>query len=194
MMQALAAGVRLFQYRDKHGSRKSIWKTALLLAKIARRTGALLIVNDYADIALAVDADGVHLGQDDLPVEEARKIIGREKLIGISTHNTEQARDAEQSGADYIGFGPIYPTATKDAGAAQGLENLRTIRQTVSIPIIAIGGINESNAGDIVRAGADGVAVISAILTADDMKQKALDMVLIVSKARSQHQEIGGAR
>ena len=153
-----------------------------------------MIVNDYADIALAVDADGVHLGQEDLPVEEARKIIGRDKLIGISTHNREQARDAEQAGADYIGFGPIYPTATKDAGTVQGLENLRTIRQTVSIPIIAIGGINQSNAGDVIQAGADGVAVISAILSADDMQQKALDMVLIVSKARSQYQELGGAR
>jgi len=192
MTQALEAGVRFFQYRDKHGTRKSIWKTTFLLAKLARQTGALLIINDYADIALAVDADGVHLGQDDLPVHEARGIVGKDKLIGISAHSREQAEDAARAGADYIGFGPLYPTATKNAGAVQGLENLRIIRQSVSIPIIAIGGIDRSNAGDVVRTGADGIAVISAILSADDVQRAARDLVSTVSEARSQRRGRGG--
>ncbi len=119
------------------------------------------IVNDHADIAAAVDADGVHLGQDDLPIEFARKLLGKDKLIGISTHSLEQARAAEAAGADYIGFGPIFTTSTKDAGQTQGIQNLTIIKNSVAIPVIAIGGINQANVQVIAQAGADGVAVIS---------------------------------
>lgn len=150
------------------------------LAEISAQAGALFIVNDHCDIAEAAGADGVHLGQDDLPIEEARKVVGRGKIIGISTHSRDQALAAEKAGADYIGFGPIFPTATKDAGSARQVEAIEIIRQTVSIPIIAIGGIHHGNVRDVIKAGADGVAVISAILSAPDLKQAAAEMVRLV--------------
>lgn len=190
MLQALSAGVRFFQYRNKSGSRRLIWETALLLAQVARKAEALFIVNDHADIAMAVDADGVHLGQDDLPIEAARKIIGKEKVIGISTHSREQAQDAERAGADYIGFGPIFSTETKAAGAVQGIEHLKIIRQAVSIPIIAIGGINHANAADVISSGANGIAVISAILSAHDIRQTATEMIRILEKTGSDNPEV----
>ncbi len=190
MLQALSAGVRFFQYRNKSGPRRLIWKTALLLAQVARKAEALFIVNDHADIAMAVDADGVHLGQDDLPIEAARKIIGKGKVIGISTHSREQAEDAERAGADYLGYGPIFYTATKAAGAVQGIEQLKIIRQAVSIPIIAIGGINHANAADVVSSGANGVAVISSILSAHDIRQAATEMIRILAKAGSGNPEV----
>jgi thiamine-phosphate diphosphorylase len=183
MSRTCLAGVRFFQYRNKKGSRKSVFETSGQLAKIAREAGATFIVNDHVDIALAVDADGVHLGQDDLPIEQARKVLGPGKLIGISTHSPEQARDAERRGADYIGFGPIFSTSTKDAGTAQGLTNLRVIRQTVTIPIIAIGGIKNDTVKDVIRAGADGVAIISAILSADDIVAAASEIIKNISEA-----------
>jgi len=168
MSRTRLAGVRLFQFRDKAGSRKSVYETSLRLAKIARDTNATFIINDHTDIALAVDADGVHLGQDDLPIEQARKFLGPTKLIGISTHSVRQAQEAERQGADYIGFGPIFPTATKDVGTIQGITGLANIRRSVTIPIMAIGGIKQESVADVIRVGADCVAIIGAILTAED--------------------------
>ncbi len=181
MSRARIAGVRLFQYRNKTGSRKSLYDTSLRLAKLARESEATFIVNDHADIALAVDADGVHLGQDDLPLEQARKLLGPLKLIGISTHSLEQAREAERRGADYIGFGPIFSTTTKDAETIQGIAGLAGIRNAVTIPIIAIGGIKQENVADVIRAGADGVAVISAILSAEDPAEAAAAMIKAIA-------------
>ncbi len=183
MISALAAGVRFFQYRYKNGSRRAIYETALQLASRARQSGALFIVNDYADIAAAAEADGVHLGQDDLSLEHARKLLGSKKLIGISTHSREEALAAQAGGADYIGFGSIFPTATKDTTVLQGCARLSEIKQAVSIPIVAIGGINHGNVGDVIMAGADGVAVISAILNAPDIKQAAEAMMTLIRKA-----------
>ena len=142
-----------------------------------RLSSAAFIVNDHPDIAMAVEADGVHLGQDDLPVEEARKLMGGSRIIGVSTHSVEQARAAQSAGADYIGFGPIFTTKTKDAGARQGIEGLRQVRKAVTLPVIAIGGINGGNLDEVLRAGADGVAVISAILAAPDLHKAARGMV-----------------
>jgi thiamine-phosphate pyrophosphorylase len=184
MQQALDAGVKFFQYRNKDGARRSIYETALVLAQIARRAQARFIVNDHADIAAAVDADGVHLGQDDLPIEFARKLLGRDKLIGISTHSLEQAVAAEASGADYIGFGPIFPTTTKDAGQTQGIRNLSIIKQAVTFPVMAIGGINDTNIQDVIRSGADGVVVISAILSAGNITTAAENMLRSISDVR----------
>jgi thiamine-phosphate pyrophosphorylase len=182
MSLAIASGATFFQYRYKTGSRKAILEISLRLANIARDAGATFIVNDHADIARAVDADGVHLGQDDLPLLQARKVLGPAKLVGISTHGPEQAREAERLGADYIGFGPIFSTTTKDAGSVQGLANLTVIRQTVAIPIIAIGGITHDTVKDVIRAGADGVAIISAILSANDLVAATSDMVKKISE------------
>jgi len=181
MALAQGSGVRFFQYRSKTGSRREIYETCLTLAQMAREAGSLFIVNDHADIAAAVGADGVHLGQDDLPLADARKVLGAGAIIGISTHNREQAIAAEQGGADYIGFGPVFPTSTKDAGRIQGVEAVRLIRDAVQIPLVCIGGINQNNVLDVISAGADAVAVISGILSAPDLAQAAEDIVKLIS-------------
>ena len=184
MEQALAAGVNCFQYRNKSASRRTVYETAAVLARIAREAGALFIVNDHADIAVAVDADGVHLGQDDLPIECARTLLGSTKVIGISTHSISQARAAEAAGADYIGFGPVFRTSSKDAGPTQGTRNLAAVAQAVALPVIAIGGINEANVQFVIEAGAVGAAVISVVLTSPDIRQTAERMVRTIRDIR----------
>ena len=163
----LSSGVRCIQYREKDKSRRDIYREASILRKLTTEFGAIFVVNDYADIALAVNADGVHLGQDDLPLKEARKILGKEKIIGISTHSIEQAIEAEQGGASYIGFGPIFHTKTKDAGEPKGIEMLKEVKRHIKIPVIAIGGINIENLRSVIDSGADAVAVSSAIIQGD---------------------------
>jgi len=165
--RALQAGVKWVQYRDKERSRREMYEESIRLMGIAKKFNATLIVNDHPDIALAADADGVHLGQDDLPVKEARKIMGKNRIIGISTHTVEQARNAGRDGADYIGFGPVFHTTTKDAGRPMGIEMLREIKRQVQIPVIAIGGINAENIRPVLETGVDAVAVSSAILRGD---------------------------
>ncbi len=186
LSRALSAGVRNFQYRNKNASRKEIYDTALRLVRLAHENEALFIVNGRADIAVAVGADGVHLGQDDLPIEYARKLLGPEKLIGISTHSLKQAKDAQAADADYIGFGPLFATTTKEAGQAQGIAALTAIKQAVSIPVIAIGGITQATIREVIRAGADGVAVISAVLSSDDIKSAAREMIRNIQAAGDQ--------
>lgn len=167
----LTGGARILQLRGKGLSSGELLKEAREISTLTKKAGALFIVNDRADIALLSNADGVHLGQDDMPIAEARKILGREKLIGISTHNIEQALKAEQEGADYIGFGPIFETKTKeDAEEAKGLQALREIKINVKIPVAAIGGINLENLKEVMDTGADGAAVISAIVKTDDIE------------------------
>jgi thiamine-phosphate pyrophosphorylase len=162
----LKAGITFLQYRRKEGTRREIYEEALKFRKLTRHFNATLIINDYADIALAVDADGVHLGQEDLPLKEARRIMGK-RIVGISTHNLSEANEAERSGADYIGFGPLFQTATKDAGTPRGIEELKLIRQHVGIPVVAIGGIRPDNIASVMHAGADAVAVASALCKGD---------------------------
>ena len=174
---ALEAGVRLIQYRNKGGSRNEIYKASCELACLVRKARGIFIVNDHADIAKAVDADGVHVGQDDLPIEYGRKIIGKDKLIGVSTHTLEQARTAEAAGADYIGFGPLFPTSTKDAGPPRGTEKLRMVRKAIKLPVLAIGGITLDTLAEAMGAGADGVAVISAVLSVPDPWAAAQKMI-----------------
>lgn len=169
---ALDAGVRFIQYREKDLSRRELYFQAEVLRKITEDSNATYIVNDHCDIALAVGADGVHIGQDDLPLEYAKRIMGN-KLIGISTHGLEEAQKASRGGADYIGFGPIYHTTTKDAGAPKGKEMLNEIRKHIQVPIVAIGGIGLGNLRDIFDAGANAVAVASAILRSDNVSQEA---------------------
>ena len=163
---ALRAGITFVQYRQKEGTKREIDEEAAKLRQLTRHFNATLIINDYADIALAVDADGVHLGQDDLPLAEARKIMGG-KIIGISTHDLRQAKDASEGKAYYIGFGPVFETRTKEAGKPRGLDNLRLIKQNVGVPVIAIGGINIDNIGSVFQAGADAAAIASAICRGD---------------------------
>jgi thiamine-phosphate pyrophosphorylase len=144
--------------------------------------GCRLIINDRVDIALACGADGVHLGQEDMPLHAARKLMG-EKIIGISTHDVAQAKEAEHGGADYIGFGPMFGTTTKKTGyAVRGPDMLRQVRGAVKIPIVAIGGITENNVIQVWQAGADSAAIISDILGADDIAGK-VTRILRLSQA-----------
>ncbi|MDO9289814.1 MAG: thiamine phosphate synthase [Thermodesulfovibrionales bacterium] len=160
----LRAGIKWIQYREKNKPRRDIYNEAVLLRKLTAEFKASFIVNDHADIALAVNADGVHLGQEDLPLKEARKILGKTKIIGISTHSIEQAIEAEAGGADYVGFGPVFHTKTKDAGKPKGIQMLKEVKRHVNIPVIAIGGITSENLQSVLDSGADAVAVASAIL------------------------------
>ena len=173
LRQLLTGGAKIIQLRAKELSSGEFFALAKEARQLTRDAGALFIVNDRADIALASAADGLHLGQDDLPLAAARKISGREKIIGISTHNLAQATEAEKLGADYIGFGPIFGSTTKDTGyTARGLDMLREIRQAVKLPIVAIGGINEQNIAEVWKSGADAAAIISDILTAENVTEK----------------------
>ncbi len=178
----LEAGIRWVQYREKNKTKREMFFDALKLREITRSFGACFIVNDYADIALAVDADGVHLGQDDLPIKEARRIMGS-RIIGISTRNVQEAVEAERDGADYIGFGSIFLTTTKEDTVLQGLDALRRIRQSVKIPVVAIGGINTDNVKAVFDAGCDGVAVSSWLLRGD-IKENARRFLSIIEEVQ----------
>ena len=175
---SVQAGAGIFQYRNKLAPMKAAYVEALELRKLAHRLGVLFIVNDRCDLALAVDAEGVHLGQGDLPIELARTVMGPDKLIGLSTHNPEQVETAERLKPDYIGFGPIFqPGSKQDHDPVVGIEGLRAVRSRTSRPIFAIGGITVKNAGEVMRAGASGIAVISAILNAPDIKRTVSDFL-----------------
>ncbi|HMK61546.1 MAG TPA: thiamine phosphate synthase [Dissulfurispiraceae bacterium] len=159
---ALDAGIRWVQYRRKGINRRQLCHEADRLRDLTAKFGATFIVNDYVDIALVVGADGVHIGQDDLPLAEARRIVG-DKIIGVSTHSLTEAAEADRGGANYIGFGPIFHTSTKDAGLPKGPDAVTIILKAVSIPVIGIGGITSDNVAAVFRAGCHGVAISSGI-------------------------------
>ena len=166
---AVACGVGVVQYRNKNAKTREMYEEAVRLREICRDT--LFLINDRVDIALAVNADGVHLGQSDMPCGVARKLLGDEKIIGITVHNLAEAVQAESIGADYLGVSPIFLTATKpDAGKPAGIFLIEEIRAIVDIPLIAIGGIDHSNAMDVIRAGADGLCAISSVVAREDVK------------------------
>jgi len=168
---AAEAGASLFQYRNKTASMKEAYVEALALRQAAAKARVIFIVNDRCDLALAVDADGVHLGQGDLPLDTARKVMGPDKLIGISTHNADQVIEASVGKPDYLGFGPIFkPGSKQDHDPLVGLEGLRAIRKLTSLPVFAIGGIQIEQVEAVMHSGVDGVAVISAILKATDIR------------------------
>ena len=162
-----AGGATLIQLREKELSPREFYEQANTAVDVAVRRGVQLIINDRVDVALAVGAHGVHLGQDDMPPEAARKLLGSNALIGYSTHNIEQAIAATKLPIDYLAIGPIFTTTTKsDTAPVLGLEGLRAVRRaTGAFPLVAIGGITSANAADVIAAGADSVAVISALLT-----------------------------
>jgi thiamine-phosphate pyrophosphorylase len=172
LRELLEGGVTLLQLRVKTMAPREFFELARRVRSETRAHGCKLIVNDRVDIALACDADGVHLGQEDLSVGVGRKLMGS-KMVGISTHDLQQAQEAERNGADYIGFGPMFSTTTKATGyGARGVEMLRQIRAAVKLPIVAIGGINEQNVQQVWQVGADSAAIISDILGADDIIAK----------------------
>src|SRR4051794_4874107 len=168
---ALDGGATVIQLRDKKATTRALVEEGLALRALTRKRGALLIVNDRIDVALAIEADGAHIGQDDdMPVALARKLLGPDRILGISAGNLQEARIAVDSGADYLGVGPIYTTHTKaDAGEPIGLSLLTELASRYSTPLIAIGSIQADNAAAVIQAGAQGIAVIRAVVGAEDI-------------------------
>jgi thiamine-phosphate pyrophosphorylase len=170
-------GARIVQLRWKSAPAGELLHAAQRIRELTRRADAWLIVNDRLDVALACDADGVHLGQTDLPPRPARRLLGR-RILGVSTHNVSQAREAEAAGADYIGFGPMFATTTKTTGYdARGLERLREVRRAVRLPIVGIGGLDADRAREALAAGADAAAMISALTAESDVAGTARRLV-----------------
>ena len=168
--QIIAAGASAIQLRDKQGSRRKLLPIARKIKELCADTGILFIVNDYLDLALVVDADGLHLGQGDLPLPIIRRELPIDKIVGCSVNTVAQAVEAQEEGADYIAVGSVFPTATKEGATIVGIDRLKEVKQAVSCPVVAIGGINQDNIGKVIAAGADTVAVISAALATEDIK------------------------
>src|SRR5881227_1672300 len=167
---ALDGGAAVIQLRDKAASTRVLIEEGLALRALTRERGALLIVNDRVDVALTVEADGAHVGQDDMPAGLARRLLGAKRILGVSAANIEEADEAVAGGADYLGVGPIFPSPGKaDAGPATGVQLLAELAKRYTIPLIAIGGITAENAAEVIRAGAAGVAVITAVVYAEDI-------------------------
>ena len=182
---AAAGGIRLVQYRDKRADARTYLEKARALSVICRELDVWLLLNDRVDIAACVDCDGVHLGQNDLPTAEALQVLGPGKVVGRSTHTVDQARRACAEGAGYINIGPVFPTATKDTPVVPvGLEMVRAVTAVSTVPVTTMGGINMENAAQVVSAGADRVAVVTAITRAPDISRAARDLVDLVDRAR----------
>ncbi len=182
---AVRGGVTCVQLREKDCSTRVFIREALAVRDFLKAAGVPLIINDRLDVALAVEADGVHLGQKDMPLEMARRIAGDGLCIGISAESLEDAVAAERGGADYIGVSPVFDTPTKtDTAPALGLEGLRDIRAAVDIPLVAIGGLKRDNVAEVVQNGADGIAVVSAIVAAEDPEKAARELLEIIQAAR----------
>lgn len=175
--EAILGGVTVVQVREKSASSREFYYLTKRIKDVTDKYGVPLIVNDRVDLALAVDAAGVHLGQKDLPATAARKLLGPDKILGVSAATLEEAGTAEAEGADYLGVGALYPTDSKSNTRPVTLDLLKAIKETVSIPVIAIGGINHSNVGPVIKTGVDGVAVISAILKNRDIQKAAADLL-----------------
>lgn len=183
--QALRGGVSVVQYRAKNLPYQHCLEEGAALKALCRRFGTLFVVNDDLQLAVDLDADGLHLGQDDGKPQQAREKLGADKIIGISTHNLEEARRAEEDGADYLGFGAMYPTDSKDVTHMPGVSGLAAIREQVKLPIVAIGGISPANACRVIDAGADAVAVISSVLSASRPEVAATELRLLFNRRMS---------
>ena len=178
-------GLRLVQLRLKGLRDADAYAIAAQVATELRRRGALLILNDRVDLALAVDADGVHVGADDLPVSIARRLLGPDRIVGASAHDASEATRAGQVGADYLGCGSVFPTSTKGNATVRGLDVVREVRAATVVPVFGIGGVDASNAGRVIQAGADGVAVVRAIADAADPAAAAKQLLDTVRRMRS---------
>lgn len=189
VLQAVRGGVSTVQLREKDISTRLFIEEAARIKRLLAPYGVPLIINDRVDVALAVGADGVHIGQEDMPYPLARKLLGPGAIIGLSVETVDQVREAEGFDVDYLGVSPVFATPTKpDAAPAWGLEGLGRARQLSHHPLVAIGGMNAVNADAVIRAGADGIAVVSAICSADDPRQAAEDLVHIVEAALQERQ------
>jgi len=183
--RAIAGGADVIQLRDKACGCRELYRIGRALRTITMKTGTLFIVNDRLDVALACGADGVHLGQDDIRVDVARQIAQPGFIIGVSVGTVDEAVRAEEQGADYIAISPVFSTASKnDAGPGRGLDVVREIRRSVSVPVIAIGGINLDNVREVIAAGADGVAVISVVVGSRDIIASARELCKRISESK----------
>ena len=176
--KAVDGGVNAVQLREKGMSTRDLVALGKEVRRITKKYGVILIINDRVDVAMAVEADGVHLGQDDFPIEDARRLLGEDAIIGLSVDTAEEAVAAEKLGADYVGLGPIFKTSTKvDTGPVVGPEGIAEVKERINIPVVAIGGINKYNAADVLKAGAHSIAVVTAITKAEDITKEARELV-----------------
>lgn len=188
--RALAGGVRAVQLREKDLGGRELLELARKMRALTARRGAKLLINDRVDVALASGADGVHLGESSIPPEDARRLLGPGRLIGVSTHGVEQLAEAHAAGADFAVFGPVYYTPSKAAfGPPLGIDALRRACASARIPVFALGGVGARNINDVLAAGADGIAMISAILAAEDPQRAASEINDSVNDAISKHRE-----
>jgi thiamine-phosphate pyrophosphorylase len=175
---ALEGGVRAIQLREKDLPIRELLSLAWEIRAISDEFNAKLFINDRVDVAVAVEADGVHLGHQSMPPEAVRKVVGKRMLIGVSTHSVDEARAAEKGGADFVTFGPVFATPSKlQYGAPTGIEALKTVKQQTTIPVFGLGGIKPENLREVMNAGVDGIAMISAIFGAEDIRGAAAEMV-----------------
>jgi thiamine-phosphate pyrophosphorylase len=183
--ESVEAGCKIIQYREKNKSTKEMIDEASEIRRICIDK-AIFLVNDRIDVALAVDADGVHIGQDDMPIDTARKILGADKIIGLTVHNVDEAIEAEKSGADYVGLGSIFDTSTKkDAGKGIGPASIREVKEAIKVPVVAIGGINKENCRRVVENGADSFVAISAVVCSDDVKRETIEFISIIREIKN---------
>lgn len=183
--RALAGGADVIQLRDKGMEGRALLEHARAIRALTKKAGKLFIVNDRLDVALLSGADGVHLGQEDLALADARALAPKGFLVGVTVHDVPEAKEAEKGGADYLGLSPIFATGSKsDAGDACGLGTLRNVKRAVSIPVVAIGGISLENARSVLEAGADGLAVISAVVSQPDVEAAARKLKAVIDGAR----------
>ena len=182
--EAVAGGADVIQLRDKTADSASLYAAACEIAKICRGK-ALFFVNDRLDIALAAGADGVHVGQSDLPAAVVRSLVPKDFLVGVSVGSVAEALAAEADGADYVAVSPVFSTASKhDAGAGHGLDTARAICDAVSVPVVGIGGLNKENIPEVISAGIDGIAVISAVVSQEDISASAAELSAIIAEAK----------
>lgn len=180
--EVIRGGARVIQLRDKAREKGLLLPVAIALKQVCSEEGAIFIVNDHVDLAIASDADGLHLGQKDLPLSEALRLLPPGIIVGVSSNNLQEARKAQDMGADYIAVGSIFPTTTKSDARPAGLETLRQIRREIDLPIVAIGGINADNIAEVFRAGANAAAVISAVLNEDEVGKAARRLAAEIDK------------
>lgn len=182
---AVRSGVKIIQYREKEKDTKYMIEEATKIKEVCKENNTLFLINDRVDVALAVDADGVHLGREDMPYNIARRLLGKQKIIGLTIHNLEEAIEAENIGADYIGVSPIFETKTKpDAGKPSGLQLLIDLKENIKIPYVAIGGINEYNIKNVLDTGTRAVAIISTIITKDNVEKECKKFRRIILESR----------
>ncbi|MCQ2961557.1 MAG: thiamine phosphate synthase [archaeon] len=175
--ESIKGGVSIVQIREKTAETLDFYNLALKVKKITTKYNVPLIINDRIDVALAIDADGVHVGQNDIPCDVTRKLIGKDKILGVSASTISEAKKAQEDGADYIGTGAVFPTATKDDAPSITKQDLKKIVDAIDIPVVAIGGINHENASELIETGISGLSVVSAIMNAENPKKASEELL-----------------